>query len=262
MFLPIFFVLHWYLSLFMHSFYLHRYSAHQMFKLNKFWERFFYVLTFILQGSSFLNPRAYAILHRMHHEYSDTEKDPHSPIQHPNLLGMMWHTRNIYLNINERKVAPEPQFEGGYPEWPTFDKISQSWYSRVFWVSFYTSIYVYSISITGQWWWFALLPIHFIMGPAQGAVVNWCGHKYGYSNFDNHDHSKNTLAIDFLMLGELFQNNHHKFPNRANFGARWFEFDPTYAAMRLLDKLGLAKMKSDRIPREELLKRKEAGNAA
>ncbi len=259
MFIPIFFVLHWYLSLFMHSFFLHRYSAHQMFKLSKFWERFFYVLTYVLQGASFLNPRAYAILHRMHHEYSDTDKDPHSPVQHPTVFGMMWHTRNVYLNINERRVAVDPKFEGGYPEWPAFDRIAESLPSRLFWIAAYTTLYVVFVE---HWAFYALLPIHFIMGPAQGAIVNWCGHKYGYQNFDNQDNSRNTLAIDFLMLGELFQNNHHKFPNRPNFGARWFEFDPTYRIMLLLDKLGLAKLKNKRMPAAQVVERQRTGNTA
>jgi len=257
MFIPVFFVLHWYLSLFMHSFFLHRYSAHQMFKLSKFWERFFYLLTYLLQGASFLNPRAYAILHRMHHEYSDTEKDPHSPMQHSSVFGMMWHTRNVYLRVNERRVEVEPQFEGGYPIWRSFDRIAESWYSRVFWIAAYTSIYYVFVE---HWWMYALLPIHFIMGPAQGAIVNWCGHKYGYQNFDNHDHSKNTLAIDFLMLGELFQNNHHKFPNRPNFGSRWFEFDPTYFFMKIFDRLGFAKLKARRIPVADVVERQRSGN--
>jgi stearoyl-CoA desaturase (delta-9 desaturase) len=53
-------------------------------------------------------------------------------------------------------------------------------------------------------------------------------------NFDNKDKSKNTTPFDFLMLGELFRNNHHKHPNSANFRKRWFEIDPVYPAMRLL----------------------------
>jgi fatty-acid desaturase len=46
------------------------------------WERFFNVLTAISQNSSYLNPRGYAVLHRMHHAYSDTEGDPHTPQLH------------------------------------------------------------------------------------------------------------------------------------------------------------------------------------
>ncbi|MCS6833869.1 MAG: acyl-CoA desaturase, partial [Flammeovirgaceae bacterium] len=39
----IFLVTHWYLSLFSQTFFLHRYAAHALFKMNKFWERFFYL---------------------------------------------------------------------------------------------------------------------------------------------------------------------------------------------------------------------------
>jgi stearoyl-CoA desaturase (delta-9 desaturase) len=42
--------------------FLHRYSAHKMFIMSKPWERFFYLLTYLSQGSSYLSPRAYAIL--------------------------------------------------------------------------------------------------------------------------------------------------------------------------------------------------------
>jgi stearoyl-CoA desaturase (delta-9 desaturase) len=73
--------------------------------------------------------------------------------------------------------------------------------------------------------------------------VNWGGHKYGYQNFDNHDKSRNTLALDFLAFGELFQNNHHKLPMRVNFGVKWWEFDPTYVAIWSLDKVGIIKVK-------------------
>ena len=75
----IFFLLHWWGSVFMQTFYLHRYASHGMFTLTRGWERFFHFLTFVSQGSSFLVPRAYAWMHREHHAYSDTERDPHSP---------------------------------------------------------------------------------------------------------------------------------------------------------------------------------------
>ena len=82
----IFFLLHWYLSLFAQSVFLHRYVSHGMFKMNPFWEKTFFLFTFFAQGSSFLNPAAYGIMHRKHHAHSDTQKDPHSPI----------HTNNVF----------------------------------------------------------------------------------------------------------------------------------------------------------------------
>ena len=86
---------------------------------------------------------------------------------------------------------------------------------------------------------YMLLPIHFFMGPVHGMIVNWCGHKYGYRNFASKDRSRNTLAFDFVTLGELFQNNHHAYGMAPNFAGRWFEVDPTYQAMRVLAWVGV-----------------------
>ena len=232
--------LHWYLSLFCQSFFLHRYAAHKMFTMPKFWERFFYLLTFLTQGSSFLNPRAYAILHRMHHAYSDSEKDPHSPHFFRNVFGMMWQTKNVYADLVTRSLVPEKAFDRDYPVWPIFDKIAESYWTRFAWGGVYILFYA---TFATAWWMYLILPFHFAIGPIQGAVVNWCGHKYGYSTFDNNDPSKNSLVWDFLMIGELFQNNHHKHPNRANFAYRWFEIDPTYPMVKLLNFLRVIRLR-------------------
>jgi stearoyl-CoA desaturase (Delta-9 desaturase) len=232
------FVGHWYLSLFCQTFFLHRYSAHKMFIMSKFWERFFYMLTYLSQGSSYLSPRAYAILHRMHHAFSDTERDPHSPHHTKNVFTMMWETKDIYNAVLSRKRAIETRFERNYPEWSFIEKLGDSWSSRIVWVILYSTFYILAyMYLDMHWAFFFLLPIHFLMGPIHGAIVNWSGHKYGYQNFDNQDKSKNSLIIDFLMMGELFQNNHHKRPNSLNFGSKWFEFDPTYPVIIFLAKM-------------------------
>jgi len=240
MIILVFFLAHWFLSLFFQTFFLHRYASHKMFKMNPFWEKVFYFCTFLFQGSSFLNPRAYAIMHRMHHAFSDTEKDPHSPHFIKDVFGLMLKTKDIYLAFQRYKTEPEPQFRDRYPTWAFVDGMGDHWVTRVCFGIAYTAFYV---AFATHWWMFLLLPIHFLMGPVQGAIVNWCGHKYGYSNFDNDDHSKNTLPFDFLMMGELFQNNHHKRPNNANFAKRWFEFDPTYPVMKLLHAMRIIKLR-------------------
>jgi stearoyl-CoA desaturase (delta-9 desaturase) len=211
-----------------------------MFKMTPFWEKTFYMMTFLSQGSSFLNPRAYAIMHRMHHAYSDTEKDPHSPHFIEDVWGLMIKTKNIYLEYVKFKIEPEPAFRDRYPTWPLIDRIGDLWITRSVFILIYIAFYVY---FAEYWWMFLLLPIHFLMGPIHGAIVNWCGHKYGYSNYDNDDHSKNSLPLDFLMMGELFQNNHHKQPNNVNFANRWFEFDPSYPIIKMLHILRIIRLR-------------------
>lgn len=234
--IAIFFIVHSTLSVFTQTFFLHRYGAHRMFTMSKGWERFFYLLTYLTQGSSFLVPKAYAVLHRMHHAYSDTPKDPHSPRNYAGLGPMMMDTKTRYHELAYGIVAPEPRFDGGYPEWKAIDKLGQSWAMRLVWGAAYLGFYV---AFATHWWQFALVPIHWLMGPFHGAIVNWCGHRYGYRNFDNGDDSRNTLVLDFITLGELFQNNHHKFGQSPNFAVRWFEIDPAYQVMRVLAWLGI-----------------------
>jgi len=253
--IAIFFIGHWLLSVFFQSFFLHRYGAHRQFTMDQRWERFFYFATWLAQGASFLSPRGYAILHREHHAFSDTKRDPHSPHFQTTPFAMMLHTKNRYSDLVQRRVEPEPRFASGYPEWRALDRIGNFWSVRIAFGAAYTLFY---IAFAPSLIYFALLPFHFLMGPIHGAIVNWCGHKYGYRNFDTRDFSRNTLPFDFLTLGELFQNNHHKSGMAPNFAVRWFEIDPTYFAIRALAALGIVQFAvDDREP-----ERQERGQAA
>lgn len=234
-----FFVAHWVACVFCQTFFLHRYGAHRMFEMSKGWERFFHFLTFVTQGSSYLDPRAYAILHREHHAFSDTERDPHSPRFFGNPFSMMWATKVRYEGYASRRVDPEPRFDGGVPEWPTLDRLAQFWPTRLAFVGAYIAFY--AVFATEAWMW-ALLPVHFVMGPVHGAIVNWAGHKYGYRNFDSDDQSRNSLPVDFVTMGELFQNNHHRYGQSPNFAARRWEIDPCYQIIRVLSWMRIVRL--------------------
>ena len=76
------------------------------------------------------------------------------------------------------------------------------------------------------------------MGPIHGFIVNWFGHKSGYRNFDSlNANSKNTLPLDFLMMGELYQNNHHYKPSNMNFDVKWYEYDFGFLATQFLKRM-------------------------
>jgi stearoyl-CoA desaturase (delta-9 desaturase) len=230
----IIFICHWYISLFVQTFFLHRYASHQMFKMKPMTEKVFFIITWLAQGSSFLHPAAYALMHRKHHEHSDTEKDPHSPVSFNSWIKFMYQTADEYSTFI-KKVNNRQYKDKSLPRWELIEKIGDTHTSRISFGVFYFLLYLY---FAPTYWLLLLVPIHILMGPIHGFIVNWFGHKHGYRNFKKlYDNSKNTLFIDFLMLGELYQNNHHKFPTKSNFAFRWFEIDFGYFIIRVLNKL-------------------------
>jgi stearoyl-CoA desaturase (delta-9 desaturase) len=235
----IIFICHWYISLFVQTFFLHRYASHQMFKMKPMTEKVFFIITWLAQGSSFLHPAAYALMHRKHHEHSDTEKDPHSPVSFNSWIKFMYQTADEYSTFI-KKVNNRQYKDKSLPRWELIEKIGDTHTSRISFGVFYFLLYLY---FAPTYWLLLLVPIHILMGPIHGFIVNWFGHKHGYRNFKKlYDNSKNTLFIDFLMLGELYQNNHHKFPTKSNFAFRWFEIDFGYFVIKLLDKLRIIRL--------------------
>jgi stearoyl-CoA desaturase (delta-9 desaturase) len=223
----------------MQTFLQHRYAAHGAFSMTKRWERFFYTITYITQGSSYISPRVYAIMHRMHHAYTDTDMDPHSPKFDKSILAMMRRSREVSVSIYNNTMAIEPRFIKNLPDWIGLDKIAHSMWSRLGWIAIYTSIY---ILFAPSAWWYLLLPIHILMVPIHGMIINWFAHKFGATNFKMKNTSTNLFKIDLLMMGEAYHNNHHKNPSSVNFGFKWYELDPTYQIMRLLKQLKIIKL--------------------
>jgi len=238
----IFIIFLWYSGLFFQTFFLHRYAAHQSFTMSKFAEKVCFVLTWIFQGSNYLSAYGYGVMHRMHHAYADTEKDPHSPKYDSNLFKMMWRTKNVYQDINNQRIEIQAKFTKNVPQWKSFDTFASSKFSRLVWAALYVVFFVFFAT---AWWQWLLLPVAFLMAPIHGVIINWFAHIYGYVNFKVSDTSKNLLPFDFLMMGEGYHNNHHAHGSRANFGGvRWHEIDVTYCIMLFLSKLGFIKIKN------------------
>ena len=127
----IFFVAHWYLSLFAQSFFHHRYSAHQMFTMNKFTEKIFFVFSFLVQGSSYMSPKVYGAMHRMHHAHADTEKDPHSPKYSNNVIKLMVKTYHQFKGVQDKTIELKDSFYKNLPDWKWFDKMAGSFFVKL-----------------------------------------------------------------------------------------------------------------------------------
>lgn len=235
----IFFISIWYLSLFGQTFFQHRYAAHGAFKMTRGWERVFFVVSYIFQGTSYMSPRAYGIMHRMHHAYTDTRRDPHTPQYSKNVFEMMWRTRRFYRDILKGRMVVDEKFTKNLPEWEAFDRWGDSFTSSVLWTAAYAAFFYFFAP--NAWYWL-LLPVIILSGAVHGSVINWFAHKYGYINFRLKNTAQNLLVFDFLMLGESYHNNHHKFPSSANFGRRWHEIDPVYLVIRVFAWIGIVKL--------------------
>lgn len=228
---------HCFLSLFCQSFFLHRYCSHNMFKMNKFWERFFYLLTFITQGPSFLNPTYYAILHRKHHKHSDTYMAPHSPINSKNIWQMMLRTFKHYKKIlSSQGLKPELDEKINCPKWNTLDCFAESSMNIYMWIFIYISTYYL---FNSEPIYYLLLPLHFLLVPIRGAIVNWFEHSVGYRDFSIAAESRNSFPVDLVLMGELYQNNHHKFGQKFNFAHHWFEIGLTYQISKIFSRFGI-----------------------
>ncbi|RYD53181.1 MAG: acyl-CoA desaturase [Sphingobacteriales bacterium] len=235
----IFFILHWYISLFFQSVFHHRYAAHNAFTMSKAWEKVFYIGCFLSQGSSYISANTYGIMHRLHHEHTDQEEDPHSPHFTRNAMHMMWVTRNNYLDIYTGKTPVADKYRKNLPSWVAFERLTHTFWMRALFVGIYIAIYAL---LATAWWQYLLLPLTITMGAFQGLCINWWAHRFGYENYKMDNTSKNILPVDLVFWGEAYHNNHHKNPGRQNNAVRWFELDPGYWSMRGLQKLGIIRM--------------------
>lgn len=207
----IFFVLHWYVSFFLQSFFHHRYAAHNHLSMSPAWEKFFFISCFLAHGSSYMSPYVYGIMHRLHHRHADTHDDPHSPQNEPNFFSLMLLTRNNYQKYFKSKILVDENIKKQLPRWDTFEKLIHNWFARMCWIMIYVAMYCYFAS---SWWMYFLLPVTISMSAFQGNVVNWWAHNFGYENYHLKNNAKNICFIDLFFLGEAYHNNHHKYPGK------------------------------------------------
>ena len=70
-------------------------------------------------------------------------------------------------------------------------------------------------------------------------AINTVNHMFGSRRFETIDESRNNAFTAFFAVGEGWHNNHHRYQRAARNGFYWWEFDPTWYVIRLMQMVGL-----------------------
>jgi fatty-acid desaturase len=206
----------------------HRLLTHRGYKVPKWLEYCIAVCgTLALEGG----PIFWVATHRVHHQLSDREGDPHTPHEGGWWAHLGWilsgETMHSQTAIHAR-YAPDLSRDRFYV-----------WLSEYHWVPL-TVLGVILLAIGGWSWVLWGIFFRVIVGLHATWLVNSATHMWGSRRFQTRDDSRNNWWVALLTGGEGWHNNHHAHPVSARHGLKWYEFDPNYYGIWLLKKLGLA----------------------
>jgi stearoyl-CoA desaturase (delta-9 desaturase) len=210
--------------------YLHRTITHRGLELHPVIAFLMHLELLVFTG---VIPRHWAAVHRKHHHFADKEGDPHSPV----LLGV-WPVMlgNYFLY---RKEAQNPATIDKYtPDYKPdlLDKIPAASFGV------FLGLIVF-VLLFGWAWGTAAWLAHIVVYVLVNAMVNSLGHAVGYRNYENQ--ATNLRWLAWISAGEGLHNNHHEYPSAARLSMRKREFDPAWPVIRVLESLGLAKVKPE-----------------
>jgi fatty-acid desaturase len=192
----------------------HRYFAHGQFQV----ARPLHWLLGVLTSLGGIGPaNQWAIQHKTHHLYSDTEHDPHSP------TNGFWHTMYGWTLPNgaNAKVYMQHRFAKRLAVQHARDL------SFVFFEKYhYALIYTFcAVLLTIDPVLVLIYAAAYALDFVRLGLVNWFCHRSGYRNFESNDHSTNNVWLGWLGMGFGWHNNHHANPGRMILTHRWWEID-------------------------------------
>jgi fatty-acid desaturase len=225
----------------------HRLFSHAAFKVPKWLEHAIAVLGYLAIQRG---PLFWVAMHRLHHRWVDIPgKDPHTPREG------LWHVHFGWTHERRRDVWDQsiyrqwvPDLEGDRlyrlmdheaTDYATYVLLNAAAFAAGGWLgrrgAFDTHNAICFLVWVGMLNRVALLH-------AFGFINSVC-HLVGSRPFRTkpEDRSTNNLVVSLLIFGEGWHNNHHAFPGSARQGLRWYQVDPSWYVILLLEKLGLAR---------------------
>ena len=214
--------------------FLHRCQAHRALELHPIASHFFRFWLWLTTG---MVTKEWAAIHRKHHAKCETPEDPHSP-QQVGIHRVLWGGVFLYVRESRNKETLERYGHGTPDDW-----LERNVYSR-FTKTGITIMLLLDVSMLGVLPGLAVWLTQMVWIPFWAAgVINGLGHYWGYRNWECEDASTNIFPIGILIGGEELHNNHHAFASSAKLSCKWFEFDIGWMYIRILEMLGLAKVK-------------------
>ncbi len=197
----------------------HRYFSHRAFRTSRVGQ---FVLAALAQSSAQRGILWWAAKHRHHHKHSDSELDVHSPGQrgfwyaHVGWIFVPRQTETDYSAVPDLTRFPELVWLDRHPYVPATLLGVGTWLLAG-WPGLVVGFF-----------WSTVLLYH------GSFSINSLAHVYGKQRYVTGDDSRNNWWLALITLGEGWHNNHHAYMASTRQGFRWWEFDPTYYALKLL----------------------------
>ncbi len=194
----------------------HRLLSHRSFNSPKWFE---YLGTIVGSLGGNGSSIGWVAIHREHHRFTDTARDPHSPL-YKNFF------RVQFLSMCE---TPSPRY---IPD--LLRSKFHLWMHKYYWIPnlvYVTVLYLIDpIAVIYAYFVPTLLMWH------GGSLINTVNHTIGYRTHDTKECSTNNLFTGWLVSGEGWHNNHHAHASDPQFGKRWWEFDLGWQLIKLVRK--------------------------
>ena len=202
----------------------HRYFSHRAYDTSR---AFQFLLAVLAQTTAQKSVLWWAANHRDHHLHSDTELDVHSPLR----------TGFLYSHVGW--IFSRGQSATNFNRVEDFAKYPELMWLHRFELAPAFALAVICFAIAG---WPGLIVGFFWSTVAvyHGTFcINSLAHLVGKRRYITGDDSRNNWLLAIITMGEGWHNNHHAYQSSARQGFYWWEYDPTFYLLKLLERLGL-----------------------
>ena len=174
----------------------------------------------------------WASLHRTHHRYVDTERDPYNIKRGFFYAHMGW--------MMSKK--PEMDYDNALDLQKNALLMRQHRHFQLWAITAGVIVPLILGATSGHLLGAALLAIAARLAIVHHSTffINSFAHTFGSSEYDAESTGKDNWIGALLTNGEGYHNFHHRFPSDYRNGVRWYHWDPTKWAVWLWSKLGLA----------------------